>query len=95
MYLTMEWLDKFMFTASLIKKCFPHKEAILFNLDVAVSLANDQGVLEDDDRITLLCQCSRLLQVDNVAGAVKAAELAGYNLMAAAIAYHFEPNDKG
>ncbi len=92
MYLTMEWLDNYMFTASLIKKCFPHKEAILFNLDVAVSLANDQGVLEDDDRITLLCQCSRLLQVDNVAGAVKAAELAGYNLMAAAISYHFGPS---
>lgn len=93
MNLQLEWLDNYMFTASLIKKCFPHKEAILFNLDVAISLANDQGVLEDDDRITLLCQCHRLLQVGNAGAAVEAAKLAGYSLMAAAIAYHFGSKD--
>jgi hypothetical protein len=78
------------FTNTLIKQCFPHKEAILFNLGVAVELANASESIQDDERIHLLCSVMRCLEDKNWDGAISAARAAGYNLMAEAIKVHFE-----
>jgi hypothetical protein len=77
------------FTTTLIKQCFPHKEAIMFNLDIAVEIASSNECIADEERVRLLCQCRRHLESGNVGDAVEAARSAGYNLMAEAIKFHF------
>jgi len=85
----LEWLDNYMFTVDLIKKCFPHKEAILYNLDVAIELAFGAEKLAEDERIDILCSVHAALCAKDIPRAAKEARAAGYNLMAAAIEYHY------
>lgn len=77
------------FSKELILKAFPHKEAILFNLDVAISLSVARDNLKDESRIEFLCDCHAALQHKDVKLAIDMAEKAGYQLMAQAIATHW------
>lgn len=86
----LEWLDNYMFTTDIIKKCFPHKEAILYNLDVALELAFAKETVAEDERIDILCSVHAALCANDIPRAAKGARAAGYNLMAAAIEYHYK-----
>lgn len=77
------------FSNELILRCFPHKEAILFNLNVAVELAASRDSVEDFDRIDHLCKCHEFLRIGSIDKAENSATMAGYRLMAEAIQYHF------
>lgn len=77
------------FTTTLVKQCFPHKEAILFNLNMAVEIADSNECIADEERVRLLCECRRCLEGQRIDEAIEAARSAGYNLMAEAIKFHF------
>ena len=67
--------------------CFPHKEAILYNLDVAANIREKHGEL---DRLYNLCRCLYHLQNGNINKAVRRARQADYSCMARAIEIHFK-----
>jgi len=77
------------FSKQTVLKAFPHKEAILFNLDVAISLSVERDNLKDESRIDFLCDCHKALQNKDTKLAIDMAEKAGYQLMAQAIATHW------
>ena len=79
-----------MFSRELILKCFPHKEAVLYNLHVAIELSLEHNTLQDDDRIDILCECHNFLVEKDLIQAVNRANKAGYFLMAAAILEHWK-----
>lgn len=78
------------FSKELVLKHFPTKEAIVFNLNIAVELAAQADTLPDSDRIDFLCDCHRALQVGDVKKAIELSERAGYSLMASAIKTHWD-----
>ena len=77
------------FSKATILKAFPHKEACLFNLDVAIELSVGRDNLKDADRLEFLCDCHRALVERDVPKAIELSQRAGYNLMAEAIRLHF------
>lgn len=77
------------FSKQTILKAFPHREAVLWNLDVAIEVSLDRDSLKDTDRLDFLCDCHAALQHKEVKKAVELAERAGYSLMAAAISHHW------
>ncbi len=81
-----------LFSKELILKAFPHKEAILFNLDVAIELSIGKDSLKEEDRIDFLCDCHTAIVNKDIKLAVKLAEQANYRLMARAIQYHWGEN---
>lgn len=76
-----------MLTDKTVLKCFPHKEAILYNLDVAISLAGQK--VHEEERIDKLVWCYECLRKDDIEGAIRNATFAGYECMAKAIAIHW------
>ncbi len=78
------------FSKQTILKAFPHKEAVLWNLDVAITLSLERDNLKDVDRVDFLCDCHRALQNKDVKKAIELSEKAGYSLMAAAIKEHWD-----
>jgi hypothetical protein len=76
-----------MLSEKLVRKCFPHKEAVLYNLDVALSLL-DKNIYEEE-RVTKLVWCYESLRKGDIDEAVKHAERAGYRCMAQAIRLYF------
>lgn len=78
-----------MFTNDIIKKLFPHKEAVLFNLDTAVTIAYEKESPAEDERITNLCKCHAYLRAGDIEQAIEMARIAHYLLMADAIKLHW------
>ena len=76
-----------MISLELALKCFPHKEAILYNLDVALQLKDE---LVEPDRIQLLCECHEALRDNRYKEAAKLSRQANYECMAIAIEHHFK-----
>ncbi len=68
-----------MLTNKTICKCFPSKESVLYNLDVALTMSRQ------DDRIESLCMCHQALRENRLDDAVIFAERAGYACMSRAI----------
>lgn len=77
-----------MLTDKTVLKCFPHKEAILYNLDVAVSLAGQK--IGEEERIDKLVWAYECLRKNDVNGAVQNVTFAGYECMARAIKLHYD-----
>lgn len=77
------------FTVEIIKKCFPHKEAVLFNLDTAITIAYERESHLEDERIDKLCKCHAYLRASDIEKAIECAVLAHYHLMAEAIKLHW------
>jgi hypothetical protein len=73
------------FSKELLFKCFPHRESILYNLNIAIELSVARDTFEDTDRIGFLCDCHLALQEGDIKKAQELAALAGYNLMAQGI----------
>lgn len=78
-----------MFTNDIIKKCFPHREAVLFNLDTAITIAYEKESPEEDERIDNLCKCHAYLRAGDIEKAIEMANAANYVLMAEAIKLHW------
>ncbi len=81
-----------MFSKELILKAFPHKEAILWNLFIALEISVQRDTLKDTDRIGFLCDCHMALYHKDIKKAVELSERAGYGLMAEAITLHWGTN---
>lgn len=77
------------FSKQLILKAFPHKEAVLWNLDVAIEVSLERDNLKDMDRVDFLCDCHKALMAKDIKKAVELAERADYSLMACAIKHHW------
>ena len=77
------------FSDELVKKNFPTKESILFNLNIAIELSVTRDNLQDADRIDFLCDCHTAIVNKDIKLAVKLAEQANYRLMARAIQHHW------
>lgn len=78
-----------MFTNDIIKKCFPHREAVLFNLDTALTIAYESESPAEDERIDKLCKCHSYLRAGDIEKAIEMANAANYLLMAEAIKLHW------
>ena len=79
-----------MLSQELILKCFPNKECILYNLEIALSIHHAKT--EEPDRVNFLCQCYHFLRNNQINEAIQSAEHAGYRCMARAIQYHYGTN---
>jgi len=77
----------------LVLKCYPHKESILYNLDIAFFLHNKKRNWIDGDRIETLVKCRQYLQNGNSQEAYKQAKKANYLCMAEAILIHWKEVD--
>ena len=77
------------FSEALTRKCFPTKESILFNLEIALEINSDRDGLTDLDRVELLCDCHKSIVKHNYKEAAELSAKAGYKLMAAAILLHW------
>ena len=77
------------FSKSLVLNCFPNKEAIQYNIDIALQLMNESEKLADEERIVHLCECHKALVKKRYEEASLRAAEAGYKLMGAAIKHHY------
>lgn len=76
-----------MLSKELTIKCFPHKESVLFNIDLCLQIL---GATESEpDRIESLCRVHQSLRDNNILDAIEKTRRAGYILMAQAIALHW------
>lgn len=81
-----------MFSHQLIKKLYPHKETILYNLEVAIQINHSRESMTDLDRVDKLCDCHAALVNNKIEEAAELSKAAGYNAMAEAILFHFPSN---
>ena len=76
-----------MLSDEIVRKCFPNRECVIYNLDVAISLKEYEG--DEMNRIHLLCECYQAIRDNNVPEAVRLAKLADYQCMSQAIELYF------
>lgn len=76
-----------MLSKELTLKCFPHKEAVIYNIELCLQLHGK--IHEEQDRVDGLCEVHRYLREENYKLAIDRSRRAGYNLMAQAIALHW------
>jgi hypothetical protein len=70
----------------LVRRCYPNKEAVVYNIDISVVLSRQVDATE---RIKLLAQCHEALREDRIADAIHLAEISQYYCMSQAIALHW------
>lgn len=68
-------------------KCFPHKEAVIYNIELSLQVLQDST--EDIDRATKLAEVHNLLREKKIVEAVSLTERIGYKLMSLAIGIHW------
>lgn len=73
------------FTEEQLRQLYPHKEAILYNIETAFCLKIER----EADRIEKLCKCKEALRLGNVDEAIKLSNEAHYFAMAEAIPLYF------